>query len=174
MSDQDKWAHAQSAENIVERKSRKAELDLMRDLFNDRLPVGDDLDVINKYLDDVEQIIEKNGTIHNEDFPEERELIDPETGKPVPYRYYAPSILKQRASQRLGTDRSAFEGVHKCITNSQDMDPTPPTRRRKSISSESEKLEHLSHMEVGDIPEDLAPPVLRRSKSGGNNNHSFW
>jgi hypothetical protein len=123
VSENDKWAHAQSAEDVVRLKSRKAEIEFMRDLFNERLPVGTDLDAIHSYLNNVEQIIEKNGRVKNEEFPPEREVIDPESGKPATYKYYSTSLLKQRAASDR---RSSIGGSHKSVphalTYPQDMD----------------------------------------------------
>lgn len=111
-NENDKWLHAHSAEKMIEYKSKMAELQLMRELFTEKLPIGDNKSEIDAYLNSIEQIIESDGAIANEEFPEERRLIDPETGGQISYNYNSASLLKQRASRGpaiIGSPNSSFK-----------------------------------------------------------------
>lgn len=142
-----KWAHAKSAVSEVEKKHRLAELAYMRELFNDRLPLGEELTEIQSYFDAVEQVIADNGDINHEEFEPERHVIDPETGGSIPYRYYSATLSKQRALAVGGPDdEHSDEGVPKSEPSEQAMGTTTPPRPHDDVSGESKEFPDLSHV----------------------------
>jgi hypothetical protein len=67
----DIWAHAESKEAEMKQVARLAELEFMRQLFDERLPVGENKEKIHEYFNEVEQVIFTKGEVKNEQFPDE-------------------------------------------------------------------------------------------------------
>lgn len=174
-NENDKWAHALSAENMIKHRSRLAELEYMRTLFAEYLPVGEDTQKIHDYLNTVEQIIEENGQLHNENFPPEREIIDPESGRTIPYRYNSASLSKQRAiGDGRSTERNTDQGIHNAFTYTEDLDPSTNRGCCEAVQSQSEEPEHLSHVAISSRGEDSKNDRNNRSLQGYNHNDSCW
>lgn len=141
------WEHARSAEALVQKKARLAELEYIRGLFNDRLPVGEELTNIQSYFDHLEQVIQSNGTIQNEQFPPEQPLIDPENGTDVPYRYYSPAIHQQRALEGGGdSGKCSDQSRLRLLSDEQDVDHTTSPRGCDDVQGQSQESAHLSHV----------------------------
>lgn len=119
----DRWSHAISAEEKINIKSRIAEYEFVKELFESKLPVGEDKSEIELYLQRLEQAITENEEIKNEEFPPERSEPDPETGKPISYKYYSASVLKQRSTQPRGEIiGNSIEGFDYDQSDKQDLD----------------------------------------------------
>lgn len=133
----DIWSHAISAESILEQKSRIAELEYVKKLFDENLPVGTDTSYINEYFNDLEQKIVKNEPIKNEEFPPERDEPDPESGKPVVYKYYSTSLLKHRAQSKsnIGSSNQTI----KCIEQQSDLEYPSITRLQSSVQDQHQE-----------------------------------
>lgn len=140
----DRWSHAISAETKLNLKSRLAEYEFIKDLFESKLPVGDDKTKIESYLKQLEQAIADNKDIDNEEFPPERNDIDPETGKPISYKYYSTSLLKQRAIGGGGSIiGSSIEGVDHLQSHKQSVDYPPALdRHQEHVQSESSSTDN--------------------------------
>jgi hypothetical protein len=140
------WTHAQSAEKSVQKKARLAELEYMRDLFGDRLPVGDELSEINSYFDHLEQVIENNGSIQDEQFESEQPIIDPETNTEASYRYYSAPLSHQRATSGRPGIKHSDEGLLEYQPSTQDVDSPSSSRRRDGLQDQLKESIDFSHM----------------------------
>jgi len=142
-----KWAHAQSAVEKISRKARLAELDYMRQLFNDRLPVGEELTDIQSYFDHLEQVILSDKAVNNEQFEPELQLIDPETGDEIPYRYNSADVHYQRALEGGGKSEHGSDQSHlQKITCEPDMDHSSPSGGCDDVQDQSAQSPHFSHL----------------------------
>lgn len=135
----DRWSHAISAEEKVNMKSRIAEYEFIKELFDSKLPVGEERIELQSYLQRLEQAIENNEPIRNEEFPPERDDLDPETGKPISYKYYSSSLLKQRAIGRGRSDiGSSIESLDYNQSEQQSLDyPAITDGQQECVQSES-------------------------------------
>lgn len=135
----DRWSHAISAEQKINTKSRIAEYEFMKELFDSKLPVGEQRTEIDSYLQRLEQAIVDNEPIENEQFPPERSEPDPETGKPISYKYYSTSLLKQRAIGGGGSDiGSSIESLDHLQSEQQSVDsPALTDGHQECLQSES-------------------------------------
>lgn len=141
------WEHARSAEQLVQKKARLAELQYIRDLFNDRLPVGEELTEIQSYFDHLEQVINSHGQLENERFPPEANITDPESGGRIPYRYYSPALSQQRAIEGGGdAGDSTDQSDHRLITDASDVASAGSSGRCDDVQDSSQEPSHLSHM----------------------------
>jgi hypothetical protein len=89
----DLWAHAQSAEDHVLKIDRKAELEYMRDIFFNKLPLGENVEPIREYFNRLEELIDTTDGIkhiNNEKFEEDRPDTD--------YKYFSNDLFKIRSS----------------------------------------------------------------------------
>lgn len=131
MSDNDKWAHAQSLEGIMKERDMRAQLDFMRDLFENHLPVmNDGADIQNK-LNQLEEDIKRNGGSYKHDnFPDDDENAERE------YYYHSSTLFKQRAG--LGGSWANEVVVDDSAVGHQQWSPTP------SDSSEPPPLSPVS------------------------------
>lgn len=95
LKQQDPWAHAGSLENERMLQDRKTELEHMRMLFMNVLPVGKNRDDIISYFNRLEELIFTKGheSVKNEQFPDDPDGIQRE------YKYFSASISKERASK---------------------------------------------------------------------------
>lgn len=144
----DRWSHAIPAETKMNMKSRIAEYEFMKELFESKLPVGEDKTEIESYLKQLEQAIIDNAELQNESFPPERDDLDPETGKPISYKYYSTSLLKQRAIGGGGSNiGSSIKGVDLIQSDKQDLDyPAAIDRHEKHVQSESKTTDNHESM----------------------------
>lgn len=131
----------------IEKRSRLAELSYMRDLFHEYLPVGEDLTQVDAYLDNIEQIIETNGTIHDEQFDDERDIIDPETGCRVTYRYHSSNLTFKRALANGDSNRLSIESDKDLLPHAQGLGDPSPSRRGDSLQDQCEISQYPSHVE---------------------------
>lgn len=139
-SPNDQWSHAISVEKEIKTKTRLAELEYAKSLFYDKLPVGADTKEIDNYFNYIEQAIYTDEPINNEEFPTERTDIDPETGKPITYRYYSSSLLKQRASEQIGNSIGcSTESILSIESNKQDMECSTSDRGGEYVQGESKE-----------------------------------
>lgn len=141
MSNDELFPHRIPAEDMVLKKQRKAELEFMKELFFDKLPVGENTEHITEYFNELEKVIfTKNEQVGNEDF----ESIDREPGAiEREYTYISPSLFKEYSSrlldgglpQEMGTPtiangiESPTPGGHE---ESKSLPPIPEHGRRRS------------------------------------------
>jgi len=166
------WEHARSAVADLEKKRRLAELAYIRELFNEKLPIGEELTEVQSYFDTVEQVINANGDVNNEQFEPEREIVDPETGGKIPYRYYSASLSQQRA---LEVGQQHLDGTHQGITehksSEQDMGHPSPSRRCNDVQDQSTESPHLSHVAERKKRSASFPSEHERSSRDGDGDH---
>lgn len=142
-----KWDSMRSETDLLLKKSRLAELSYMRELFSDQLPIGDDLTHAQSYLDNLEQIIEKNGPINNEQFDAEQCLIDPETNGQIAYKYNSASLSHERAQKtQRDTDCSTATSILKTITSGQDMDSSHSSGGCDNVQDQPTEFAHIPYM----------------------------
>lgn len=87
----DAWNHAGSIESKRMREDRRVELEQMKDLFLNKLPIGDNKEHIEQYFNDLEKVIYTTDDVKNDEFPTDDAQRD--------YRYFSASLLKERASR---------------------------------------------------------------------------
>lgn len=134
----------------ISRKTKLAEIAFIRELFHDRLPTGDNLSDVDAYLDNLESIIEQDGKLNDEQFEPERELIDPETGCRVPYRYHSSSLTHKRAITDGEFNGLSTEGGTDLFSDSQGLDHPTPSRRSDLLQDQSTVIEHPPYLEVSE------------------------
>lgn len=138
----DLWSHALSKADDIEMKSKVAELEHIKDLFFNKLPVGENLKPLEEYFNELENVIFTKGPqeIKNEQFP--TATPDVGEGEAGSYKYYSPSLLKELASG------------HKYELLQQDMDPSSdPQGFKHAVSGgheESKSLPSISECSEGD------------------------
>lgn len=93
------FPHAISAESFINKKQRQAELEFMKELFLEKLPIGENTEHIHAYFNELEKVIStKDEQVRNEDF----KSIDEEPGAVQrEYTYFTPSVLKEQSSRLL-------------------------------------------------------------------------
>jgi hypothetical protein len=128
-----KWAHAISAEPSIKKKEAIAQLEYMKELFTEYLPLGEKTENISNYFNELEKIIyTKDDGIQYEEFDD---------SEPVPedrrYRYNSASVFKKRSGW------SADDNTHP-----QDVEyPTTIwTPARKTIQSQPSSIEPLQRL----------------------------
>jgi hypothetical protein len=146
------WAHAGSIEDTRMWEDRKSELLFMRDLFDTKLPVGDQKEQIDDYFNLLEQAIDnKDTSLQNDKFPESFSDIDIHgevDHPPEQYTYFSADLFKQQASKEPSGQRGSLEtkGEYKSITeevaNPSDVDS------QESVPDVSKDDGDLSCMDV--------------------------
>lgn len=87
------WVHAQSAESIMKRQELEAQLEYMRELFMEKLPIGDKKDHIMNYFNDIERVIStKEQYVEYERFDD-----DDSCPKDRQYIYNSATLFKERS-----------------------------------------------------------------------------
>jgi hypothetical protein len=91
--------------SIIAKKNLEAELEFLKQLFYENLPIGDNTEVVDEYFSCLRKVIySKDGRIEREEFPPD----DPAVCGKREYRYYSADKFKELASGRqhptLGQD----------------------------------------------------------------------
>lgn len=117
INEDDRWAHAESLESKRLADDRRAELEFMKTLFNDYLPVGENREHIDQYFSRLEDVIfTKDGNVQeavkNERWPTTTIPSDTDglEDRQPEYRYFSASLFKEHA------------GVPKHLGHGEDMD----------------------------------------------------
>lgn len=133
----------------MDEQAQLAQLEFMRTLFAENLPVGDKLEVIEEYFNELEKVICNKQHVEAEQFVDEpAAILDDHTGAPAsrtPYKYISPSLLKQYASRDNRPGLLPQNMADSAIPTSQDKcDAKSNTEEFKSLSPIPE------HTESGD------------------------
>ena len=116
------WDHALSIEDKRNTDDRLAELAFMKDLFETKLPIGDNKKHVIEYFSRLEELIDTEQQLINECF--ERDESDRD------YHYFSAAVLKERASRSDdNTNRLDMEvpgTSDKLDDQVQDMCQVPP------------------------------------------------
>jgi hypothetical protein len=112
--------------DIFKKKQLQAELDFLKKLFNENLPVGDNIDKINEYFNSLEELIyTKDGNLEREEFPPD----DPTVCGQREYRYYSTDLTQKLASGRndpaIGQDMGHSESKQAELHAEQDYTTEP-------------------------------------------------
>lgn len=119
--------------DIIKKKQLQAELDFLKKLFYENLPVGEDMSGIENYFSSLEKLIfTKDGSsLQREEFPPD----DPAVCGEREYRYYSTDLAQKLASGRshpaIGQDMGHSESKQTELHAKQDH------------PSESKDLEHI-------------------------------
>lgn len=146
-----KWSHALSLQDTKLWQDKQNELDFMKDLFFERMPMGPDRDKMNEYFNLVQKAIDtKDESLQYEHFPSFSEGVDIDGAvkdPPTTYHYFQSLLLEQQAKREFERELfSAIEAEHKPESESQDVDD--PAHERESQASEDESQESF------DVPHD--------------------
>ena len=128
-NDNDYWTHAQSLEEERMRADKIGELEFMKDLFTNHLPVGKNREEIDKYFMDLEKVIYTTDyhKIKNDEFPEpdvDECVCGIEHDESLPadhkcqrreYKYFSADLLKQQASNPNGNGDDPNEHSDLCV-----------------------------------------------------------
>jgi len=87
------WEHAESAECIIKRQELEANLEYMKTLFIEKLPVGEKLEHILNYFNDIERVI----STKEQDVEYERFDDDDPSAKDRQYVYNSATLFKERS-----------------------------------------------------------------------------
>ena len=116
------WDHALSIEEKRNTDDRLAELAFMKDLFETKLPIGDNKKHVIEYFSRLEELIDTEQQLINECF--ERDEPDRD------YHYFSAALLKERASRSLdnpdGQDVEIPGTDNKLDDQVQDIAQVPP------------------------------------------------
>jgi hypothetical protein len=136
-----KWSHALPLEETRLWDDKKAELEFMKDLFFERLPIGKDTKQIEEHFNRLEEAIANKENINHDEFPDydtvdlDGAVQDP----PKDYHYFSAAVLKQQADRgRINLDRHPIAALDEPSPEQEDMDTTPDGQTCDSASSESE------------------------------------
>lgn len=127
------WGHAQPAEPIIKKREVQAELDFMKDLFLNKLPLGENKEHIEEYFNRLETLIDTkdyDGNINREQFTDD-----------VPganYRYFSSTSARIRASGHALL--SDGQGMDSSSTNTDASNEVQDVS--EEFKSETSFLEH--------------------------------
>lgn len=139
-SENDLWKHAQSLEDKRNEIDLKVELQALRELFFDKLPLGEKTGYIENYFNRLEEAIYNKEHVERETFPDDSsDTIDGEsssTGRKRDYKYFSASVFKEQASR------------HSPLPPQENVDSSRlyeiQDGNAQSQSTESESMESLS------------------------------
>lgn len=103
------WAHAISLEQTIKNKKSDllAELEALRSLYFENLPLGENKEAIEEYFNRLEESIYNKDHVEREAFPDDDgnecgESTEGHEGSPRPkpdYKYFSADVFKQQASR---------------------------------------------------------------------------
>ena len=136
-----KWSHALPLEETRLWDDKKAELEFMKDLFFERLPIGKDTKQIEQTFNRLQEAIDNKENINADEFPDydtvdlDGAVQDP----PKDFHYFSAAVLKQQADRgRIELDGHPLKTINEPSPEQEDMDPTPDGQACNSASSDSE------------------------------------
>ena len=144
------WGHAGSLEDTRLWEDRKSELIFMKDLFDTKLPVGENKTEVDEYFNILEQAIDTKAEIKNDKFPDDYREIDQHgevTDPPEQYTYFSADLFKQQASKGQSRLGSSSEGHLESKSVPQDMEVTSDVDQEQPVSDVSSDHGDLSCME---------------------------
>lgn len=119
-----KWAHALPLEQVRLVEDRRAELEFMKDLFFERLPIGKDTGALEATFNRINEAICNQETINHDEFPsyDEVDVDGAVQDPPKEFHYFSASVLEQQARRgQLEPHGPPLETDHEPLTQSQDM-----------------------------------------------------
>ncbi len=127
-----KWDHALSLQDTKIWSDRQAELDFMKDLFMNKLPIDKnehDMDGLNDYFNRVQEaIFTKDPNFQYDEFPGDYSTVDIDGAvqrPPTQYKYFSQDLFKQQASNSDGPGESTAISFAHDYRGEQDMETTP-------------------------------------------------
>lgn len=136
-----KWSHALPLEETRLWDDKKAELEFMKDLFFERLPIGKDTNAIKEHFNRLEEAIANKENINPDEFPDydtvdlDKAVQDP----PKDYHYFNAAVLKQQASRgQLDTTRYPLASIVEHGPELQNMAAATDGQACDSASSQPE------------------------------------
>lgn len=118
------WSHAESAENVIKTKELFANLEYMRDLFLEKLPIGEKRDNIINYFNDIERVI----STKEQDVEYERFDDDGSAPEDRQYVYNSATLFKERSqcdSKHLTLREGVDNSTHDTGTRTTVQDQSP-------------------------------------------------
>lgn len=144
------WGHAGSLEDTRLWEDKKSELIFMRDLFDTKLPIGENKAELDEYFNILEQAIDTKAEIKNDKFPDDYREIDQHgevTDPPKQYTYFSADLFKQQASKEQNRLGPSSEGHLESKSVPQDVEDTTNVDEEQSVSDVSAVDGDLSCME---------------------------
>jgi len=145
----DLWSHAISLDAKKSDMDLRADFTFMKDLFYNKLPIGESTENLDKYFNELEQVIfTKDGSKHiqYDQFPDEPP--NPDIPRPD-YKYFSPSVLKIRSSG------------HPQLTNQQNVE-SPAVLDAEGVSSQDQSQMSQSLPRVPECPEGTDLDILEQ------------
>ena len=145
-----KWQHALSLQDTKLWQDKQNELDFMRDMFFDKMPMGPDKDKLNEYFNLVQQAIDnKDPNLQNDEFSSFAESVDIDGAvkdPPTTYHYYQSLLLEQQAKQEFQRELlGSIEAEHQHCPEPQTMDDPTDERGPEASQDEPAQSESFSY-----------------------------
>jgi len=144
-------------EERIAKQNRIAELQHMKKLFSDFLPIGEDTSQIDKTFFELEQVIYTKGSSSVKDDFDHQSIIEPCSGSaecdgdgelPREYTYYAPHLSKlqaQRHGRQRKPDPTSSDSKHE--HSPQDVEDATSTQRHiLPVQNEPSSTGPVSHI----------------------------
>ncbi|NBX48664.1 hypothetical protein EBT25_01760 [bacterium] len=169
------WDHALSLQDTKIWIDRQNELDFMKDLFFNKLPINENehkMEELNDYFNRVQQaIFTKDPNFKYDEFPRDYSVIDIDGAvqrPPTQYKYFSQDLLKQQASYEDGPADSTAIGFSHPVGSEQDMEASSHIVEIEPIPEDStECTSDNACMEECSNSEDT-------SEWGYDSDHSGW
>lgn len=141
----------------IAKQNRLAELEHMKTLFKDFLPVGDDRSQIDKTFFELEELICTKGPESVQDDFDYQSVVEPGSGStehhgndelPREYTYYAPHLSKLQAQHfRRQRESDPTSGDPECRNASQDLEASPHAQGHVlPVQDESASIGYLPYV----------------------------
>jgi hypothetical protein len=134
------WQHALSLEDTKIWVDRQNELDYMKDLFMNHLPINKvqhNMDEIEDYFNRVQEAIyTKDENFKYDEFPRDYSVIDVDGAvqrAPSQYKYFSQDLFKQQAGNLDGPGESTAIGFSHPERGEQDMETSTHQLQLESI-----------------------------------------
>lgn len=141
-----KWGHALPLEETRLWDDKKAELEFMKDLFFERLPIGKDTQAIEAEFNRLQQAIDNKENINCDEFPDydtvdvDGSVKDP----PKDFHYFSASVLKQQAERgRIDTAGYPLEAIDEFSAKSENVDTSSDRSLRDSAQGDAEEYGNM-------------------------------
>lgn len=169
------WDHALSLQDTKIWVDRQNELDFMKDLFFNKLPINEiehNMDDIKDYFNRVQEaIFTKDPNFKYDEFPRDYSVIDIDGAvqrPPSQYKYFSQDLFKQQASDTNGSGESTAIGFAHPESIEQGVEAPPSILQLESITEDSSELvsDHACMEECSDSE--------NTDFGGYDSDHSGW
>jgi len=141
------WDHALSLQDTKIWVDRQNELDFMKDLFFNKLPINEiehNMDDIKDYFNRVQEaIFTKDPDFKYDEFPRDYSVIDIDGAvqrPPSQYKYFSQDLFKQQASDPDRSGESTAIGFAHPESIEQGVEAPAPLLQLESITEDSSEL----------------------------------